>query len=129
MADENTSPSHPNTGASVYSEPPPEKKYSPAERRKRRRNLIILIAAVVVVVAELPHPAVREPDPLLETVHEVAQRFRRHPDEDVGRGLGADGIARERLDEVGDDLGNVDLSRERDRDRLRLDENRAERHR
>ena len=53
MADENTSPSHPNTGASVYSEPPPEKKYSPAERRKRRRNLIILIAAVVVVVAGL----------------------------------------------------------------------------
>jgi len=53
MADENTSPSHPNTAASVYSEPPPEKKYSPAERRKRRRNLIILIAAVVVVVAGL----------------------------------------------------------------------------
>ena len=53
MADENTSPSHLNTGASVYSEPPPEKKYSPAERRKRRRNLIILIAAVVVVVAGL----------------------------------------------------------------------------
>ena len=53
MADENTSPSHPETGASVYSEPPPVKQYSPAERRKRRRNLIILIAAVVVVVAGL----------------------------------------------------------------------------
>jgi membrane fusion protein (multidrug efflux system) len=53
MADENASPSHPDTGASVYSELPPEKKYSPAERRKRRRNLIILIAAVVVVVAGL----------------------------------------------------------------------------
>jgi membrane fusion protein (multidrug efflux system) len=53
MADENASPSHPDTGASVYSEPPPVKKYSPAERRKRRRNLIILIAAVVVVVAGL----------------------------------------------------------------------------
>jgi membrane fusion protein (multidrug efflux system) len=51
MADENTSPSHPDTGASVYSEPPPVKIYSPAERRKRRRNLIILIAAVVAVVA------------------------------------------------------------------------------
>src|ERR1700745_3916756 len=50
MADENASPPHPETGASVYSEPPPEKKYSPAERRKRRRNLIILIAAVVIVV-------------------------------------------------------------------------------
>ncbi len=53
MADENASPSHPETGASVYSEPPPEKKYSPADRRKRRRNLIILIAGVVVVVAGL----------------------------------------------------------------------------
>src|SRR5579863_30694 len=51
MADENTSPSHPDTGASVYSEPPPVKIYSPAERRKRRRNLIILVAAVVAVVA------------------------------------------------------------------------------
>jgi membrane fusion protein (multidrug efflux system) len=51
MADENSSPSQPDTGASVYSEPPPEKKYSPAERRKRRRNLIIVIAAVVLVVA------------------------------------------------------------------------------
>ena len=62
-------------------------------------------------------------------LHEVMERFRRHADEDIGRGLGADGIARECLDEVGDDLGNVDLSRERDRDRLRLDENGAERHR
>lgn len=53
MADENASPSHPETGASVYSEPPPVKTYSPAERRKRRRNLVILIAAVVVVVAGL----------------------------------------------------------------------------
>jgi membrane fusion protein (multidrug efflux system) len=53
MADENASPSHPETGASVYSEPPPEKKYSPAERRKRRRNLVILIAAVAVVLAGL----------------------------------------------------------------------------
>ena len=53
MADENPSPSHPETGASVYSEPPPVKRYSPAERRKRRRNLIIVIAAVVVVVASL----------------------------------------------------------------------------
>jgi membrane fusion protein, multidrug efflux system len=53
MPDENASPSHSDTGASVYSEPPPEKKYSPAERRKRRRNLIILIAAVVLVVAGL----------------------------------------------------------------------------
>jgi membrane fusion protein (multidrug efflux system) len=53
MADENTSPSHSQTGASVYSEPPPEKKYSPAERRKRRRNLIILLVAVVVVIAGL----------------------------------------------------------------------------
>jgi membrane fusion protein (multidrug efflux system) len=53
MADENPSPSHPDTGASVYSETPPVKKYSPAERRKRRRNLVILIAAVVVVVAGL----------------------------------------------------------------------------
>ncbi len=53
MADENASPSHPETGASVYSAPPPEKKYSPDARRKRRRNLIILIAAVVVVVAGL----------------------------------------------------------------------------
>lgn len=53
MADENATPSHPETGASVYSEVPPEKKYSPAEHRKRRRNLIILIVAVVVVVAGL----------------------------------------------------------------------------
>src|SRR5215470_8890432 len=53
MADEITSPSHPETGASVYSELPPEKKYSPADRRKRRRNLIILIAAVVVAVGGL----------------------------------------------------------------------------
>jgi len=53
MADENASLSHPDTGASVYSEPPPVKKYSPAERRKRRRNLIILTAAVFVVVAGL----------------------------------------------------------------------------
>ena len=37
-------------------------------------------------------------------MHEVMERFRRHADEDVGRGLGADGIARECLDEVGDDL-------------------------
>src|ERR1700739_5168751 len=50
MADENVSSSHPETGASVYSELPPEKKYSPADRRKRRRNLIILVVAVVVVV-------------------------------------------------------------------------------
>jgi hypothetical protein len=53
MADENTTPSHPETGASVYSDLPPEKKYSPIERRKRRRNLIIVIAAVVVVVGGL----------------------------------------------------------------------------
>jgi membrane fusion protein, multidrug efflux system len=53
MADDNSSPSHPETGASVYSEPPPEKKFSPVERRKRRRNLIILLAAVVVVIAGL----------------------------------------------------------------------------
>ena len=53
MADENTSPSHPETSASVYSDLPPEKKYSPTDRRKRRRNLIILIATVVLVVAGL----------------------------------------------------------------------------
>src|SRR5215470_4673561 len=53
MADENASPSLPETGASVYSALPPEKKYSPAARRKRRRNLIILIAGVVVVVGGL----------------------------------------------------------------------------
>jgi len=53
MADENVTPSHPDTGASVYSEPPPEKKYSPAERRKRRRNLIIVLSAVVVILAGL----------------------------------------------------------------------------
>src|SRR5581483_6300882 len=53
MADENTSPSHPETGASVYSEPPPVKKYSPAERRKRRRNLIIIVSLVVLIVAGL----------------------------------------------------------------------------
>jgi membrane fusion protein (multidrug efflux system) len=53
MADENATPSHPDTGASVYSEPPPEKKYSPAERRKRRRNLIIIVTAVVLIVAGL----------------------------------------------------------------------------
>src|SRR6201987_4839064 len=53
MADENASPSHPETGASVYSEPPPEKKYSPADRRRRRRNLIIVIAVVVVIVSSL----------------------------------------------------------------------------
>jgi membrane fusion protein, multidrug efflux system len=53
MADENASPSHSETGASVYSELPPEKKYSPADRRKRRRNLIILVAAVVVLVGGL----------------------------------------------------------------------------
>lgn len=53
MADENTSPSHPESGASVYSELPPVKTYSPAERRKRRRNLIIVIAVVVVAVAGL----------------------------------------------------------------------------
>jgi len=53
MADEKASPSHPETGASVYSAPPPEKKFSPEARQKRRRTLIILIAAVVVVVAGL----------------------------------------------------------------------------
>ena len=53
MADENASPSAPETGASVYSELPPPKKYSPAEHRKRRRNLIIIVVAVVVVVAGL----------------------------------------------------------------------------
>jgi membrane fusion protein (multidrug efflux system) len=53
MADENTSPAHPETGASVYSEPPPPKQYSPAERRKRQRNLIIVIGALVVVIAGL----------------------------------------------------------------------------
>jgi membrane fusion protein (multidrug efflux system) len=53
MADENASPSHPETGASVYSEPPPVKKYSPAERRKRRRNLVIIVTSVVLIVAGL----------------------------------------------------------------------------
>lgn len=53
MANENDSPSHADTGASVYSEPPPPKKYSPAERRKRRRNLAIIVSAVLVVVAGL----------------------------------------------------------------------------
>jgi len=53
MADEKVSPSHPETGASVYSAPPPEKTFSPEARQKRRRTLIILIAAVVVVVAGL----------------------------------------------------------------------------
>lgn len=53
MADENATPSHPNTGASVYSEPPPEKKFTPADRRKRRRNLIILLALIVLAVAGL----------------------------------------------------------------------------
>jgi membrane fusion protein, multidrug efflux system len=53
MADENASPSHPDTEASAYSEPPPRKKYSPAERRKRRRNLIILLSAIVLIVAGL----------------------------------------------------------------------------
>jgi membrane fusion protein (multidrug efflux system) len=53
MADENASPSLPETGASVYSAPPPEKKYSPDARRKRRRNLIIIIAVLVAVVAGL----------------------------------------------------------------------------
>jgi len=53
MANENVSPSQPETGASVYSVPPPEKKFSPAAQRKRRRNLIILGAAVVVVVGGL----------------------------------------------------------------------------
>jgi membrane fusion protein (multidrug efflux system) len=53
MADEKESSSHPEAGASVYSEPPPEKKYSPAELRKRRRNLIIVIAALVLAVAGL----------------------------------------------------------------------------
>ena len=51
MADENTSPSVPDTGASVYSTPPPEKKYTPADRRKRRRNLIIIFSGLVLVVA------------------------------------------------------------------------------
>ena len=51
MADENSSPSAPDTGASVYSTPPPEKKYSPADRRKRRRNLIIILSGLVLVVA------------------------------------------------------------------------------
>lgn len=51
MADENASPSHSETGASVYSAPPPPKKYSPAERHKRRRNLIIVISAIVLIVA------------------------------------------------------------------------------
>jgi len=53
MADENATPSHPDTGASVYSEPPPEKKFTPADRRKRRRNLIILLALIVLAVAGL----------------------------------------------------------------------------
>jgi len=53
MADENSSPSAHEAGASVYSTPPPEKKYSPAERRKRRRNLIIIVSAVMVIVAGL----------------------------------------------------------------------------
>jgi membrane fusion protein (multidrug efflux system) len=50
MAEENTSPAHSETGASVYSELPPPKNYSPAERRRRRRNLIIVISMVVVIV-------------------------------------------------------------------------------
>lgn len=53
MADENASPSLPETGASVHSAPPLEKKYSPEARRKRRRNLIIVIAVVVAIVAGL----------------------------------------------------------------------------
>jgi membrane fusion protein, multidrug efflux system len=53
MADENTSPSLPETGASVYSTPPPEKKFSPEERRKRKRNLIIIAVAVVLVIGGL----------------------------------------------------------------------------
>jgi len=53
MADENATPSHTDTGASVYSTPPPEKKFTPADRRKRRRNLIILLAVIVLAVAGL----------------------------------------------------------------------------
>src|ERR1051326_3804247 len=53
MADENATPSHPNTGASGYSEPPPAQKFTPADRRKRRRNLIILLALIVLAVAGL----------------------------------------------------------------------------
>jgi membrane fusion protein (multidrug efflux system) len=53
MADENTSPSLPETGASVYSTPPPERKFSPEARLKRRRNLIIVAAAVVLVIGGL----------------------------------------------------------------------------
>ena len=53
MADENSTSSAHESGASVYSTPPPEKKYSPEERRKRRRNLIVVLAAVVLVVGGL----------------------------------------------------------------------------
>jgi len=53
MADENLSPSRPESGASVYSTPPPEKKFSPEARQKRRRTLLIVIIAVVVVVGGL----------------------------------------------------------------------------
>lgn len=53
MADENSSSSVHESGASVYSTPPPEKKYSPEQRRKRRRNLIVVLVALVLIVAGL----------------------------------------------------------------------------
>ena len=53
MADENTSSSAHESGASVYSAPPPEKKYSPEQRRKRRRNLIVVAAVVVLIIGGL----------------------------------------------------------------------------
>ena len=53
MADENSSSSARESGASVYSTLPPERKYSPAERHKRRRNLIVVLTVVVLIVAGL----------------------------------------------------------------------------
>jgi membrane fusion protein, multidrug efflux system len=53
MAEENASPSVPETEPPAHSEPVAEKKYSPAARGKRRRNLVILVAAVVLLVGGL----------------------------------------------------------------------------
>ncbi len=53
MAEENSSPSSPETNRAADPLPSATGKYSPAARRKRRRNLVILIAAVLVVVAGL----------------------------------------------------------------------------
>src|ERR1700726_4804449 len=55
MADENSSPSAPDTGreAPADSSPAPERSYTPAARRKRRRNLVILVIAVVVIVSSV----------------------------------------------------------------------------